>query len=106
MDDIIQKIIDFEKKAQAIVGEARDEKQEYEEIVRAEIEAYKTEINGERDADIKNRVADMNKLADETVKHLEDAAKLRIVQMHRIAESHKDEWIGHLYNKIIGGEIR
>ena len=105
MDDIIQKIIDFEKKAQSIVGEAREERQAYEETVRAEIEAYRDEINKEKDAEIKRCIAQMTKETDEGVKHIEDAAKLKIVQMHHTADANKGDWIEHLYNKIIGSEI-
>ena len=104
MDEIIQKIIDFEKKAQSIVGEAREERQAYEETVRAEIDAYRDEINKEKDAEIARCIAQMTKETDESIKHVEDAAKLKIVQMHNIASDNKNEWIELLYNKIIGSE--
>ena len=106
MDDIIQKIIDFEKKAQAIVGEARDERLENEKIVNVEIEAFREELNKDIETEIKNYTARMNREAEEAIKHLEDAAKLKIVQMHKNVDNLKGDWIEHLYQKIIDGGVQ
>ena len=105
MDDIIQKVIDFEKKAQDIVSEARVEQQAHEETMNAEIDAFRTKITDENNDRIKNYITVMKKETDEAVKHLEDAAKLKTAQMQRVAASQKDEWIDYLYAKIIDGEI-
>ena len=106
MDDIIQKIIDFEKKAQGVVGEARSERQIYDDTLRSELEAYRAKIIAENKAKIEEINRRIKKEADEGVKHIEDAAKLKIVQMQRVAASQKNEWIEQLYGKIIGGEIQ
>ena len=47
MDDIIQRIIDIEKKAQSIVSEAREEKRVYEQTMQAEIESFRGKISDE-----------------------------------------------------------
>ena len=101
MDDIIQKIIGFEQKAQGIVEVARSELRAGNENVRLAIEAYKAATNGEKDSEIAMCISLMNKEADEAIKHLEDAAKLKILQMQKTAAERKREWIDHLYNQII-----
>ena len=103
MDDIIQRIIDFEKKAQNIVGAARKERQVYEDTMHSEIESFREKTTNENNAEIESYNAQMKREADEGVKHLEDAAKLKIVQMQKIATSQRDEWIEYLYNKIVSG---
>ena len=105
MDDIIQRIIDFEKKAQIIVNEARKERQKYEDNLRAEIDAFRIQVSDENKARIESYITQMKRDADEGVKHIEDAAKLKAVQMQMIASEQKSEWIEHLYTKIIDGEI-
>jgi vacuolar-type H+-ATPase subunit H len=105
MDDIIQKIIDLESKAREIVGEAIDERKAYEDNIRMEIDAYREEILKENKEKIDDYARLMQKEADEAVKHLEDAAKLKISQMQKTAANNKNEWIEHLLNKIINGEI-
>ena len=104
MDDIIQKIIDFETNAQSIVNTAREERRTYEETIRLDIEAYRNEAAERNKAKIENYALQMKKEADETIKHLEDAAKLKIAQMQMTAASHKNEWIEQLLKKIINGE--
>ena len=104
MDDIIQKIIDFETSAQSIVNTARDERRKYEDTIRLEIEAYRNETAANNKAKIESFAKQMKKEADETVKHLEDAAKLKIAQMQMTAASHKNEWIEQLLNILIKGE--
>ena len=103
MDEIIQKIISFEKKAQAVVGEAREERQAYEDMLRAELDAYRDKIIAENKAKIGELGQRVKREADESVKHIEDAAKLKIIQMHRSASGMRDGWIERLYNNIVGG---
>ena len=105
MDDIIQKIIDFESSAQSIVETAREERRTYEETILAEIEAYRSEVAENNRAKIENFAHQMKKEADEAVKHFEDAAKLKIANMHKIAAINKNEWIEQLLSKILKGEI-
>ena len=106
MDDIIQKIIDFEKKAQSIVSEARAEQQAHEATMNSEIEAFREKITRENRAKIDGFINQMKRETDESVKHLEDSAKLKTVQMQRIAASQKQEWIDQLYSKIIDGDLQ
>lgn len=105
MDDIIQKIIDLEKKAQDVVGEAREERQAYEETMQSELDAYRERIIGENRAKIEGVSSRIKKEADESVKFIEDAAKLKIVQMQRDAASRRREWVEQLYDQIVGGDI-
>ena len=105
MDDIIQKIIDFESSAQSIVETAREERRTYEETIRAEIEAYRNEVAENTKERIESFTHQMKKEADEAVKHFEDAAKLKIANMQKLAASNKNEWIEQLLNKILKGEV-
>ncbi|MCL2058493.1 MAG: hypothetical protein FWH01_05470 [Oscillospiraceae bacterium] len=104
MDDIIQKIIGFEQKAQSIVEVARGELRSNNENMRLEIEAYRAATHGEKDSEIADCISLMNREADEAIKHLEDAAKLKIIQMQRKAAEQRDEWIERLYSQIVGGD--
>jgi len=106
MDETIQRIIDFEKKAQRIVNEARKEKQTYEDSLRAEIDAFRIKTSEELKARTEGYIAQIKRDADEGVKHIEDAAKLKAVQMQKIASEQRGEWIDHLYTKILDGEIQ
>ena len=106
MDDILHKIIGFEKIAQGIVGEARNERQAYEETVKTEVGSYRDAVMSENRARIEDYASQMKREAGEAIKHLDDAAKLRITQMQMSANANKNVWIEYLLKKIISGEIR
>jgi hypothetical protein len=105
MDDIIQTIINSEKMAQIVVNEAREERLYHETRLRSEIEAYQAKVT----LDNKVRIESFNALqardADAGVKHIEDAAKLKIVRLQQRAAQNKADWAGYLYEKILDGEI-
>ena len=105
MDDIIERIIGIEKKAQSIINEARDEKRAYEQTVTDEISAYRGAISADYGKKAGAYAEQMKAEADAGVKRAEDDARRRIAQMRETAELHKSEWIDQLARKIIDGEI-
>jgi hypothetical protein len=104
-DNIIQKIIDLERKAQDVVNEARAERHSREETIRRDIDAYKEKIAGENSGKIRAYSDEARREAEEGVARLEESARRKIVRMREYADGHKDEWIDRLYAKITGGEI-
>jgi hypothetical protein len=105
MDDIIQKIIDSEKMAQAVINEAREEKKYHESRLQAEIETYQQAVSRENQSRIARFTEAQRKDADERVRGIEDAAKAKIRQFQQSVSQRRDEWAGALYQKILDGDI-
>jgi len=105
MDDIIQRIIDIEQKAQVIVNEARDERRAYEQTMGAEIEAFREGVTRKNKERIDAYAARMKRDTDENVRRIEDAALKKADQMREIAAANKAEWVDRLYKKMTAGEL-
>jgi hypothetical protein len=105
MDDIIQKIIDSERMAQIVVNEARDERLYHEGKMRADIEAYRKRVSEESKLRMDHFAYTLQKEADERVKSVGEASEEKIAQLKRLASERRAEWVGHLYKKILDGEI-
>lgn len=101
MDELIQKIIDIENKAQAIVKEARDEQKNLDVVIEAEINEMKS--------DIEKRASDKCKM----IKNIEDEDAQRrlseieaeknavIERLEGIYQSKCNEWVDDIVNEII-----
>ena len=103
MDDIIQKIIDIEKNAQAIVDEAREERRAYEQTMESEIGSFRENTEREYKAKADRYAAQMKRDADEAVRFIDENARQKIEQMREITAVKKGEWIERLYNGILFG---
>ena len=105
MDKIIQKIIDSERSAQSLMEEARQEQRIHEEKMHSEIEAYRTLAYEENNKKIADFAESQNSEATSSIRSVESAARKRIAYMNTIAEARKSDWLGHLFKKIMDGEI-
>jgi len=106
MDDIIQKIIDFEKKAQSVMSSAREQQYTYEDTIRREIEAFRETVVSENAARLEGFKARMEKEAEEGVRRVEEIYGEKIAEMRKTADSMKHDWAGRLYDMVVSGEIR
>ena len=104
MDEIVNKIIGLEKRAQAIVGEARERRNASEETIGREIEDYRNAAFAENRRKIGGYAARMNKEADDAVRKLEIETKKAIEEMRLAASERLDGWAGQLFDRIVGGD--
>lgn len=105
MDDIIQKIMDIEKKAREIVDGARGEKRECEQAIQSEIDAFRENAGAENRNKIDAYKSRIKAETDEGIKQIEENARISIGRMEEISEKQKNEWVEHLFGMIIKGEI-
>jgi Skp family chaperone for outer membrane proteins len=105
MDDIIQKIIDSEKKAQAVIKEAYEERRLHDDKLSGELSAYREKVLDDYNARTESFAAQQQHEAEIGTKHCEDAAHLKIVQLQQIAARNRNEWVSHLYQRILDGDI-
>ena len=105
MDKIIQKIIDSERSAQNLIEEARQEQRFHEDKMRSEIAVYRKLAFEENDKKIAVFTESQNAEAANSVRSIESAAKKRISYITTIAEARRSDWIDHLFQKIMDGEI-
>ena len=104
MDDIIHKIINFEKNAQDIVGKAREERRSYEENMLAQIEAYRAEVENDNKAKIDEYISRLKKETGDSVSLIERESGRRANQLSDIAKKQQGMWVEHLFNIIIDGK--
>ena len=105
MDEIIQKIMDSERMAQNLIAEANQEQQYHEEKMLSEVEAYRVGAFQANDAKIASFAEGQNEEATSAVRSIEAAAKKRISHINTITEAKRNDWINHLFQKILDGEI-
>ena len=103
MEEIIQQIIDIEKKAQELVKAAEEQKEHFSENMGKDIDRLRREI-AER---VKAKDAKISELEEQYAEEKIEALKQQYAQaeqklLEKAAEN-KDAWIEHIYNAVISG---
>jgi len=105
MEDIIERIMEFEKTAQGIMDEAHEERKNHESRVQQEIEAYREQKLGEAREQIAQAEAKRKQDARDRIRKIEEDAELDASRLAKAASAQKAEWTERLYAKIVAGEI-
>ena len=105
MDEIIQKIIDAEKHAQSVIDVARQEKKSHEGEIQKEIEDYQYKAYQDVWTKIGEYEEEHKSIIAGKVEQIERESQDQMADMIKNAELHKEEWVDHLYRKILDGEL-
>ena len=105
MDEIIQKIMDSERMAQNLIAEANQEQQYHEEKMLSDIEAYRVSAFQANNTKLVSFAEGQNEEATSAIRSIESAAKKRISYINTTTETKRNDWINHLFQKILDGEI-
>ena len=104
-DNIIQKIIDSEKLAQAVVEEAREERRCHDMKTQADIDAYREKARTEADASVARFAQEQQERAKAEAEAIGREADKRIAALRDAAEAHMHDWVDAQYRKILDGGI-
>jgi vacuolar-type H+-ATPase subunit H len=105
LDEIISRILDSEDMAQRVIDEARREKMSHESDMAEEIEKYQYFAHKEIWGKIGEHAEKLKRETADNVRRIEGSAQQQIDGMMSKVEQHKEEWLEHLYKKILEGGI-
>ena len=105
MDEIIQKIIETDRRARKIIDESRKESESHDSDMVKEIEDYKYNAYKDIWGKIDQYSAEQSDEVSEKVGQIEKAAAEQIAGMKDKADVYEEEWVEHLFKKILAGEI-
>lgn len=101
-NDIIEKLMEIERRAQEIIGEADNRKAHIEEEIQSEVSKMDADYTAEANARVKKIIAfeeeEANKKLDKIKKDTEASKK----KIHDTYIQNKDRWLDELYKKVIG----
>lgn len=100
MNDLIEKIIEIENKAQKVIKEAKNEKEHLDEIIKKTIEDMKSDVEKRAEDkchSIKN-IEDTE--ADSAIATIEKEKKRALEKLESIYKSKCDEWVEQIVSEI------
>lgn len=102
MDEIINKVLDIEDRAQKLIEDTKREKEsirnEYEKKI-ADMQAdIRTRADKKIEAITKNENDDAKKICDD----IEANAKQSVIKLSALEKANKEKWVETIYQNIIG----
>lgn len=101
MDELIQKIIDIENKAQSVVREARSDREHIDETIEKTIADMKEDFNKRASDKCESIKSIEDADADKKITAIEAAKKASVERLEEIYRNKCDEWVDDIVDEII-----
>lgn len=100
--DLINSIIEAEQQAQALAAEAREKKLRFREDLSESAENLRRDYLAQSDARINAVREREEKQTNDALEGIELLHRMEMESMERLFEEHREEWIGKLYEMVVG----
>lgn len=102
MDEILNRIISIEHKAQDIIEDAENQKRTMFENLKKECSKIKNNIMERQQRRIEIIKQTEQKFADEKMAEIDKSTQESIKKLDCVFNEKKEEWVQNIYNNIIG----
>ncbi len=100
--DLINSIIEAEQQAQALATEAREKKLRLREDISESAENLRRDYLAQSDARISAVREREEKQTNDALEGIELLHRMEMESMERLFEEHREEWVGKLYEMVVG----
>lgn len=101
MNDILNKIISIEEKAQQIIESATEEEKNIEINLKKDMDNLENDIIHRQKEKLEQLKQDEFKLVEEQIKKTEQETQQKINAINKLAEENKDQWSEELVKRVL-----
>ncbi len=102
MENVINRIINIEERAQEIIMEAQKMKSGLKSDIDKDVENIRNDINGRVSKKYETIKTTEKNYADKKIEEITQTYKKAEENLDEVRKNKKDEWVNSIYNEIIG----